>query len=87
MLGRFKDAAGHFEEALRMNARMGARPWVAHTEHDYARMLAARGEPGDREQAIELAGRALDGYSEVGMDSYAAEAAQLQRSLEAATAR
>jgi hypothetical protein len=70
-----------------MNARMGARPWVAQTEHDYARMLAARGESGDRERALELAGRALEGYRSLGMDSYAAEAAGLQRTLEAAPAR
>jgi hypothetical protein len=24
---------------------MGARPWLAHTQHDYARMLLARGRP------------------------------------------
>ncbi len=87
MTGRYEDAARHFEEALRMNARMGARPWVAQTEHDYARVLAARGESGDRERALELAGRALGGYRSLGMDSYAAEAAELQRSLEVAPAR
>jgi tetratricopeptide (TPR) repeat protein len=87
MMGRFEDAARHFEEALRMNARMGARPWVAHTEREYARMLAARGAPGDRERGLELAGRALEGYRDLAMDSYAAEAAGLQRSLEAAPAR
>jgi tetratricopeptide (TPR) repeat protein len=86
LLGRYEDAERHFEEALRMNARMGARPWVAQTEHDYARMLAARGEPGDRERALELAGRALEGYRSLGMDSYAADAARLQRSLEVAPA-
>ncbi len=28
---RWEDAARHFEDALEMNARMGARPWLAHT--------------------------------------------------------
>ena len=42
LLGRFDEAAEHFEEALRMNERMGARPWVAHTRTDYARMLLRR---------------------------------------------
>ena len=50
-------------------------------------MLAARGESGDRERALKLAGRALEGYRSLGMDSHAAEAAGLQRSLEVAPAR
>ncbi len=57
--GRFEVAAGHFEAAIAANARMRARPWVARSEHDYARMLLARGEPGDRERAAELLRRAL----------------------------
>ena len=47
-LERWDDAAGHFEDALAMNERMGARPWLAHTQHDYARMLLVRDGPGDR---------------------------------------
>src|SRR5439155_26173552 len=39
---RWQDAERHFEDALGMNTHMGARPWVAHTEHDYACMLLAR---------------------------------------------
>ena len=31
VLGRFDDAASHYDHALQMNANMGARPWVAHT--------------------------------------------------------
>ena len=64
---RWSEAARHFEDALDANARMGARPWLAHTENDYARMLLARGEPGDDELAQELAGRALEGYRAMGM--------------------
>src|SRR5262249_31729071 len=44
---RFEDGARHFEDALAMNAAMRTRPWLAHTQHEYARMLVARGEPGD----------------------------------------
>ena len=36
----------HFDNALAMNEQMGARPWLAHTQEDYARMLDARGDPG-----------------------------------------
>ncbi len=45
---RWDEAELHFEDALSMNAGMGARPWLAHTQADYARMLLARDGPGDR---------------------------------------
>ncbi|MGH2716504.1 MAG: ATP-binding protein, partial [Thermoleophilaceae bacterium] len=67
LLGRFEDAARHFEEALRMNERMGARPWVAHTQEDHARMLLRRSGGGDRERAKELLSRARSTYRELGM--------------------
>ena len=56
--------------ALAMNERMGARPWLAHTQEDYARMLLARDDPGDRERAQELLDQALATYRELGMESY-----------------
>jgi hypothetical protein len=65
----------------------GARPWLAHNQSEYARLLLARDEPGDRGRALELAGRALEGYRSLGMDSFAAEAARLERKLGAAHAR
>jgi DNA-binding SARP family transcriptional activator len=74
---RCDDAELHFEDALSMNARMGARPWLAHTANDYARMLHARDGRGDRERAQELLDRALGTYRELGMDTYAAAAAAL----------
>ncbi|MGH2577431.1 MAG: hypothetical protein ACRDG9_06735, partial [Actinomycetota bacterium] len=54
MLRRWDEAARHFEEALESNTAMGARPWVAHTQYDYARMLIGRDGVGDRERAGEL---------------------------------
>ena len=41
-------------DALEMNARTGARPWLAHTQEDDARMLIARGDPADAERAERL---------------------------------
>jgi hypothetical protein len=35
--------------------------------HDYARMLLDRGEPGDREKALEVLGQALEAAQEMGM--------------------
>jgi tetratricopeptide (TPR) repeat protein len=83
---RWTDAERHFEDALAGNERIGARPWLARTQGDFARMLSARGEPGDRERALELSRRALEGYQGLGMDTFAAEAANLERSLGAAPA-
>jgi DNA-binding SARP family transcriptional activator len=61
------DASRHFEHALAMNQRVGARPWEAHTQIDYARMLLARGLGGDEDQAYELRSRALATYQELGV--------------------
>jgi tetratricopeptide (TPR) repeat protein len=79
LLGRFEDAARYFEEALRMNERMGARPWLAHTQEDYARLLLRRNGRGDREQAQKLLSRAQATYHELDMQGDAAKAAALAR--------
>ena len=46
-LQRWEPAAQHFEAALSMQQRMGARPFVARTQYAYAAMLVARNAPGD----------------------------------------
>ena len=65
---RYEDAQAHFEQALQFDARMGARPFVARTQHQYARMLLARDGPGDREKALTLLTQALDIAKELGME-------------------
>ena len=77
MLGRWGDAERHFEDALKLNEYMGALPWLAHTQEDYARMLLTRDGPGDRRHAHDLLEPGLATYRELGMQSYAASAAQL----------
>jgi DNA-binding SARP family transcriptional activator len=67
MFERWDDAAAHFDEALAMNERMGALPWLAHTERDYGRMLLAGGGAGARRRARELLDRADATYRELGM--------------------
>jgi len=64
---RWEDATRHFEDALQMNARIGSRPWVAYTEHAYATMLVARGEPADVTKVRELLARARATAEEFGM--------------------
>jgi DNA-binding CsgD family transcriptional regulator/tetratricopeptide (TPR) repeat protein len=67
LLGHHDDAAGHFEDATACTQRMGALPWLAHTQQAYARMLAGRGRPGDRERAVELLTSALEACERLGM--------------------
>jgi predicted ATPase/class 3 adenylate cyclase/DNA-binding NarL/FixJ family response regulator len=66
-MARWDDAEQHFLEALAMNARTGARPWLAHTQHDYAIMLLTRGQPEDQTQAMTLLEAALATARELGM--------------------
>jgi hypothetical protein len=78
VLSRYDDAERHFEAALQMNARIRARVWVAHTQHDYACMLVARDGPGDRERATALAAQALATAREVGMKPLEAKLVELR---------
>jgi hypothetical protein len=73
----WEDSARHFEDALDANANMRARPWLAHTQRDYAGMLITRNAPGDSEKAQRLALQALATYEELGMPTGAASAAAL----------
>jgi tetratricopeptide (TPR) repeat protein len=52
--GRLDEAVAHFEDALATNARIGAVPQRAHTQHDLAVALRARGAPGDADRAAAL---------------------------------
>src|SRR5262249_12048452 len=78
LLGRYDDAERHFEKALELNARIRARIWVAHTQHDYARMLVERDRPGDREKAAGFAAQALATAREIGMKPLEADVVELQ---------
>ncbi|MGH7856860.1 MAG: ATP-binding protein [Candidatus Binatia bacterium] len=66
-LGRYGEAERHFEDALETNSRLAALPWVAHTQHEYARMLIARGGPDDARRASELRSAALETARNLGM--------------------
>jgi tetratricopeptide (TPR) repeat protein len=66
-LGRWDDSERHFEQALEMNERMGALPWLAHTRRDYAVMLVSRDAPGDRERADQLLRDAQSVAQQLGM--------------------
>jgi len=44
-------AERHYQAAIAMHERMGARPVLACVQHEYARLLQYRAEPGDRVRA------------------------------------
>jgi tetratricopeptide (TPR) repeat protein len=75
---QWERAEKHFEVALGLDMTMGARAWQARTELGYARMLAARGRPGDVESARMLADSARATARELGMEQLAE---QLEREL------
>lgn len=77
-LGRPARAIEHFRDGIELNDRMGARPAVAHTRADCARVLLGRADPGDREEAAALLAAASAGYLELGMDSFAEAVARLR---------
>lgn len=70
------DSESHFREALDMNERLGARPYVVRSRRGWAQMLLARAAPGDREQADRLITPALAEAETLGM---AREVVLLQR--------
>jgi tetratricopeptide (TPR) repeat protein len=76
-LGRFEDAQRHFEVAIAAERGMGARPWLAHAQHDMAAMLLARAGPGDENRARSLLTEALTTYRALGMATWATRASAL----------
>jgi DNA-binding SARP family transcriptional activator len=71
LLNRPDEAAGHFEDAILANTKIGARVWVAHAQSDYGRLLLERGQSGDTDRAEELLSSALDLSDELGLSALA----------------
>lgn len=65
-LGRIEDAARHYDDALAMHRRMGARPHTALTLYEYGRMLA--GVPAEHARAPALLREAICLARELGME-------------------
>ena len=66
-MSRWEAAEKHFEDAIAMNARMGAEPLAATTGCSYAEMLLARGGRGDRAKALRLLEQVLAAARDLGM--------------------
>jgi len=67
VLSRTDDAAGHYEDAIEQNLRIGAAPAGAETRLAYARMLISRNGDGDVTRARELLADSLSTAESLGM--------------------
>lgn len=77
-------AERHFEGALKLDARMGSRPWLAHGQCEYAAMLLARGRDADHRRALALLDAALVAAQEMGMTYLFQKVTALQAQYELA---
>ena len=82
LLGRTGDAVGHYQSAVTINARIGARPFVALARLDWADALRARAARGDLPQALDLARQAALEADRLDMPGPADRAKQLIQELE-----
>ena len=64
-----------------MSQRIGARPWLAHGQQDYAQVLVSRAAAGDVEKAVELLEASLSTARALGMINVADRAAPLLAEL------
>ena len=77
---RLDDAERHFRDAIAFNRKCAGRPWLAHAEHELARLLLARRRTGDRREAAELLRKALGVARDAGMRRLQERIEQIQRS-------
>jgi hypothetical protein len=84
---RFEDAERRFNEALEIESRMRARPWLAHAQHSLAAMLLTRHGPGDRDRANALLDDARAAYHALDVQSWAARCDELDWSTQPIPAR
>ena len=84
LLGRTEQAVGHFAQAVTINTRIGARPFVTLAHLDWAGTLRARAAHGDFGQAQAMARQAAGEARRLDMPGPAARAEHLARDLEQA---
>jgi class 3 adenylate cyclase/tetratricopeptide (TPR) repeat protein len=67
LLGEWRAAEEHFASALDLDGRLKAWPWLAHSKHEFALALIARGRPEDRSRAQTLLAEATASAERIGM--------------------
>jgi DNA-binding NarL/FixJ family response regulator len=80
-LKRWDAAEQHYQAALALNRRQGARPALAHTRHHFATLLLARNRAGDRVEAASLLAAAAEDSAALGMRALAQRVGALQAQL------
>jgi DNA-binding CsgD family transcriptional regulator/tetratricopeptide (TPR) repeat protein len=86
-MSRWDEAERHFQDALEMDARMGAKTWLAHTQYDYARMLLTCNRRDNGQRAASLLGEALTTARALGMRSLEDRTADLLRQAGSPTSK
>jgi tetratricopeptide (TPR) repeat protein len=76
-LGRWDEAAEHYEAAVRIDGGLRSPPLLARTHYWFGRMLLERDRPGDRTRAGDLLEAARGAAGELGMARLAAQASEL----------
>jgi tetratricopeptide (TPR) repeat protein len=66
-MGDWAAAEEHLVAALAMDEQLQAWPWLAHTKHEFALVLIARGRTRDRGRAETLLGEAAASAERIGM--------------------
>jgi DNA-binding CsgD family transcriptional regulator len=84
LLGRTEQSLGHFAEAVTVNTRIGARPFVVLARLDWADTLRTRAARGDYQRARVLARQAAAEAQRLDMPGPAARAERLARDVEQA---
>jgi tetratricopeptide (TPR) repeat protein len=67
VMGEWSAAEEHFEAALEIDERLHAWPWLAHTKHEFALALTARGRAADQGRAEALFAAAAASAERIGM--------------------
>lgn len=81
VMGRFEEAAEHFELAISQNRKTGGAPWVARSQYDYARMLARQRNPKHKGRIRELVAEAQQAANMLGMVRLKLQIADLIKAL------
>ena len=75
-------AEQHFIAAIEAEGRCRAWPYLTRSKYEYAVMLTARGEEGDKERALPLVNEALARFQELGMQKDTENALALKLDLQ-----
>jgi tetratricopeptide (TPR) repeat protein len=67
LMGQTDQAETHFQDAITLNQKMGARPWVAHSRHNLAQLLLTRARLDDHQHAADHLHDAHTAANEMGM--------------------